>query len=74
MTQQIDLVGLKAEKLGYYSVQSEQQGVLYVYNDNEFAVVTPHFVWRLPKAKAEKIASELVSVLKDINDIERWRG
>lgn len=60
----------RAEALGMYPVQSEMRGVLYIYNDGEYAIVTPDFVWRMPAEKLKRILRELTGIVQDVEDLK----
>lgn len=60
----------RAEALGMYPVQSEMRGVLYIYNDGEYAIVTPDFVWRMPDKKLKKVLRELAGIVQDVEDLK----
>lgn len=69
MKYSLNRVAGKAETLGMYPVQSELRGILYVYNDGEYAIVTPDFVWRLTEQKLEEVVCELKELLDDVKDL-----
>lgn len=69
MKNNLNRIAARAETLGMYPVQSELRGVLYIYNDGEYAVVTPGFVWRMPAEKLKTILGELSEIVRDVEDL-----
>lgn len=70
MKNSLENIARKAETRGIYTVQSEQRGVLYVYDDGEYAICTPDFIWRIRAEKLEAVVRELVGILADIKDLQ----
>ena len=60
----------RAESLGMYPVQTEERGVLYIYNDGEYAIVTPDFIWRMSAEKLKAIVRELTGIVQDVEDLK----
>lgn len=68
----ITSLAAKAEADGMYVVQSEQRGILYLYNDGEFAVVTAGKGMLLMSfAEVELIITELSEIKDDVKDLVR---
>lgn len=59
----------RAEHLGMYPVASELRGVLYIYNDGEYAICTPDFVWRLPEKRLLTLLAELTGIIQDVREL-----
>lgn len=66
-----NLLGIagRAEHLGMYPVASELRGVLYIYNDGEYAICTPDFVWRMSEKRLLTILAELTGIVQDVREL-----
>lgn len=61
----------KADLRGIYTVPSLDRGLVYMYRDGEFALVTSSGQLRMRIGAAETVARELLEILKDIRELER---
>lgn len=66
-------MGLKAHRKGFYSTESEysENPILYVANGSEIAIICRGGAVRLTIKDAEAIASELADIIKDYKDFKR---
>lgn len=71
MKNRLPNLAIRAEKLNIYSVESEARGILYLYNDGEYAICTPRNVLRLTERQAEMVARELPEIMAGIKDLRR---
>lgn len=71
MKQSIAQIASKAETLGMYVVASNAKGLLYIYDDGEYAIVTPDIVLRLSERRMELMVAELIGVIQDVKDLKR---
>ena len=71
MTKRLDLFAIKADSLGCYTVQSNVRGLLYVYSDGEYAIVTPETHIRLTDNELKTAIAELHGMMNDVSDLER---
>lgn len=62
-----------AEALKIYNVQSEHEGILYIYADGEWAIWTPRGMLRLPEGYMKAIANELPKIMNDVDDLRRMK-
>ena len=69
MKNSLQRIAGKAEHLGMYPVASELRGVLYIYNDGEYAICTPDFIWRLPEKRLLTILAELAGIAQDVKEL-----
>lgn len=67
----IEFLLLKAEQRNLYVVQSQIGGVGYIYDDGHMAIATSNGHIRMDTEKAEKMAEEILGILKDIERAER---
>lgn len=66
-------MGLKAHRNGFYSTESEysENPILYIGNDGEFVIMNRGGAVRLTIKDAEAIARELPDVIRDYKDFKR---
>lgn len=66
-------MGTKAHRKGYYSTESEysENPILYVANDDEIAIICRGGAVRLTIKDAEAIARELPEIINDYKDFRR---
>ena len=74
MNNNLVALGMKAESLGIYAVESKDPRIVYFYNDGEYAICTKGFVWRFSEEEAEEIAEGFrgamkSTVLKELREI-----
>lgn len=74
MNNNLSALGLRAESLGIYAVESKDPRIVYFYNDGEYAICTRGFVWRFSEEEAEEIIGGFKgvvesSVLKELQAI-----
>lgn len=61
-----------AESCGIYAVESEKRGIMYFYNDGEYAIVTASKgTLRMSADEAGTILAELAGIKEDVDDIRR---
>lgn len=68
-------IGLKAHRKGFYSTESEysENPILYAANGNEIVVICRGGAVRLTIKDAEAIAKELPDIIRDYKDFRRER-
>lgn len=73
VTFDIQEMGMKAHRKGFYSTESEysENAILYMGNDGEFAIINRGGAVRLTIRDAEAIARELPDIIKDYKDFRR---
>lgn len=69
MKNSLNSIAVRAETLGMYPVQSEVRGVLYIYNDGEYAICTPNFVWRMSEKRLLTVLAELTGIAQDVREL-----
>lgn len=70
----IDLqkIATRAEHEGIYLVQSERRGMMYAYNEGEYAIMTASGgVVRLTPAQVETVLIELAGIKDDVDELIR---
>ena len=61
-----------AENNGIYNVESERRGILYCYNDGEYAIITSSKgVLRMNPDEVETILTELAGIKDDVDRLVR---
>lgn len=68
----IDLrkLATKAESQGMYVVESERRGLMYIYNDGEFGIITTsNGMIRLTPLQVESILMELAGIKDDVDEL-----
>lgn len=69
MKNSLQQIAGKAEALGMYPVESTMRGVLYIYNDGEYAICTPDFIWRMSEERLRTVLAELLGIVHDVKDL-----
>lgn len=70
----IDLqkIAAKAEHAGMYVVESERRGMMYCYNDGEYAIFTAgNGMVMLTPLQVETVLTELAGIKDDIDELIR---
>lgn len=70
----IDLqkIAAKAEHAGMYVVESERRGMMYCYNDGEYAILTAgNGMVMLTPLQVETVLTELAGIKDDIDELIR---
>ena len=68
----IDLrkLATKAESQGMYVAESERRGLMYIYNDGEFGIITTsNGMIRLTPLQVESILMELAGIKDDVDEL-----
>lgn len=68
----IDLrkLATKAESQGMYVVESERRGLMYIYNDGEFGIITTsNGMIRLTPLQVESVLMELAGIKDDVDEL-----
>lgn len=65
-------LGLRAEKLGIYTVESMEKGLLYFWNDGEMAILRDNGQYiRFPEKYLDTLIEELTGISEDIRYMKR---
>lgn len=64
MNNNLNALGLMAESLGIYAVESKESHIMYFYNDGEYAICTRGFVWRFSEKEAEEIIGGFKGIME----------